>query len=38
VLLTVDEVALAPEGGRPAELVLRDPAVESAAMRPVLFR
>jgi hypothetical protein len=38
VLLTVDEVALAPEGGRPAEIVLRDPAVESAALRPVLFR
>jgi hypothetical protein len=38
VLLTVDEVALAPEGGRPAEIVLRDPAVESASLRPVLFR
>jgi hypothetical protein len=38
LLLTADEVALAPQGGRPAEIVLRDPAVESPALRPVLFR
>ena len=34
----VDEVTLAPEGGRPAEIVLRDAAVESPFLRPVLFR
>ena len=38
LLLTADEVALAPEGGRPAEIVLRDTAVESPHLRPVLFR
>ena len=38
VLLTADEVALAPEGGRPADIVLRDPAAESPHLRPVLFR
>ena len=38
LLLTVDEVAMAPEGGRPAEIVLRDTAVESPHLRPVLFR
>ncbi len=38
VLITVDEVTLAPEGGRPAEIVLRDAAVESPFLRPVLFR
>jgi hypothetical protein len=26
VLLTPDEITLAPEGGRPAQIVLRDPA------------
>lgn len=38
LLLTVDEVTLAPEGGRPAEIVLRDPAVETPHLRSVLFR
>jgi len=38
LLLTVDEVAMAPEGGRPAEIVLRDPVVEVDQLRPVLFR
>jgi hypothetical protein len=37
LLLTADEVALAPAGGRPAELVLRDPAVTAAA-RPTRYR
>jgi hypothetical protein len=38
LLVTADEVALAPEGGRPAEIVLRDPAAESPHLRPVLYR
>lgn len=38
LLLTTDEVALAPEGGAPAEIVLRDPAAEDPHLRPVLFR
>lgn len=38
LLLTVDEVTLAPEGGAPAEIVLRDPSVEEPHLRPVLFR
>lgn len=38
LLLTVDEVALAPAGGKPAEIVLRDPAIPEQGMRPVLFR
>lgn len=38
VLLTVDEVTLAPEGGKPAEIVLRDPAAVSPHLRPALFR
>jgi hypothetical protein len=38
LLLTVDEVTLAPAGGDPAEIVLRDPAAESAHLRPMLFR
>lgn len=38
VLLTEEEVTLAPEGGRPAEIVLRDPAAEAPHLRPVLFR
>jgi hypothetical protein len=37
LLLTVDEVAMAPEGGRPSEIVLRDPAVNVRQMRPVLY-
>jgi len=38
LLLTLDEVAMAPAGGRPAEIVLRDPAADTASLRPVLFR
>ncbi len=38
VLLTLDEVSLAVDGGRPAEIVLRDAAAESPHLRPVLFR
>jgi hypothetical protein len=38
LLITVDEVALAPAGGRPAEIVLRDPAAASPDLRNVLFR
>ena len=38
VLITLDEVTLAAEGGRPAEIVLRDAAVEPPFLRPVLFR
>ena len=38
VLLTLDEVSLALDGGRPAEIVLRDTAVDSPHLRPVLFR
>jgi hypothetical protein len=38
LLLTVDEVAMAPEGGRPAEIVLRDPAAATPDLRSVLFR
>ena len=38
VLLTADEVSLAPEGGRPAEIVLRDHAVETPHLRAVLYR
>ena len=38
LLLTADEVALAADGGRPAEIVLRDPAAESPHLRPVLCR
>jgi hypothetical protein len=38
LLVTADEVALAQEGGRPAEIVLRDPAATTPTMRPVLFR
>jgi len=38
LLLTADEVALAPAGGRPAEIVLRDPAAAEPVLRPVLYR
>jgi hypothetical protein len=38
LLLTVDEVTMAAEGGRPAEIVLRDAVVEAAHLRPTLFR
>jgi hypothetical protein len=38
VLLTADEVTLAPVGGRPAEIVLRDPAVREPALMDVRYR
>jgi len=38
LLLTADEITLAPAGGRPAEIVLRDPAGAAPDLRPVLFR
>lgn len=38
VLVTADEVSLATEGGRPAEIVLRDDAVETPHLRAVLYR
>jgi len=38
LLLTVDEVTLAPRGGKPADLVLRDPASAAPALRSVLYR
>ena len=38
LLLTEEEVTLAPEGGRPAEIVLRDPAAAAPHLRPSLFR
>jgi hypothetical protein len=38
LLLTVDEVTMVSDGGRPAEIVLRDPAVERAHwLRDVLY-
>jgi hypothetical protein len=38
LLLTEDEVTMAPEGGRPAEIVLRDKAADAPDLRPALFR
>ena len=38
LLVTADEVVQAPEGGRPAEIVLRDPAVTTPDLRDVLYR
>ena len=38
LLVTADELALAAEGGRPEELALRDPAVDSPWVRDVLYR
>jgi hypothetical protein len=38
LLLTADEVTMAREGGRLAEIVLRDEAVRTPHLRPVLFR
>jgi hypothetical protein len=38
VLVTADEVVLARSGGAPAEIVLRDPAVENTWERDVLYR
>ena len=37
LLLTAEEVALVPEGGRPAEVVLRDAAPGHAQNRDVLY-
>ena len=37
VLLTADEVGLAMQGGNPAEIVLRDVALDSPHLRPVLY-
>lgn len=38
LLLTGDELALVPEGGRPQEIVLRDPAVDRPWQGDVLYR
>jgi hypothetical protein len=38
LLLTADEVTMAPEGGRPAEIVLRDKAADPPHLRAMLFR
>ncbi len=38
LLVTADELTLAPEGGRPAEIVLRDGASAAPAMRDVRWR
>jgi hypothetical protein len=38
VLLTSDEVSLAVDGGRPAEIVLRDEAADTPHLRDVLYR
>lgn len=38
LLLTADEVTMAPKGGRPAEIVLRDPAAATPHLRPVRYR
>jgi hypothetical protein len=38
LLLTVDEVTMAPQGGRPEEIVLRDKAVEPPHLRAMLYR
>lgn len=38
LLVTADELVQAPAGGRPAEIVLRDPAVATPDLRDVLYR
>lgn len=38
LLLTADEVTLVPEGGRPQDVALRDPAVDAPWQRDVLYR
>lgn len=38
LLMTADELTLAAEGGRPAEIVLRDRAADAPWMRDVLYR
>lgn len=38
LLVTADEVTLVPEGGRPQDVALRDPAVDAPWQRDVLYR
>lgn len=38
LLVTADELALVPDGGRPHEVVLRDPSTEAPWVRDVLYR
>lgn len=38
LLVTADELTLAPAGGRPQDLALRDPAVDEPWLRDVLYR
>lgn len=38
LLITADELTLAPEGGRPELLVLRDPALDEPWLKDVLYR
>jgi hypothetical protein len=38
LLVTADEIVQAPAGGRPAEIVLRDPATPTPHLRDVLYR
>lgn len=38
ILVTREEIAMAKDGGRPAEIVLRDPAPPSSVFRDVLYR
>ena len=38
LLVTADEVTVVPEGGRPTEIVLRDPAAADPWVRDVLYR
>ena len=38
LLITADELALVPEGGRPEQIVLRDPAIDAPWVRDVLYR
>jgi hypothetical protein len=38
LLVTADEVAVVPEGGRPEQIVLRDPAADEPWLKDVLYR
>jgi hypothetical protein len=38
LLLTADEVTVVPEGGRPQDVALRDPAIDAPWQRDVLYR
>jgi hypothetical protein len=38
LLVTADEVAVVPEGGRPEQIVLRDPAADESWLKDVLYR